>query len=81
MHGTPIPDIVSQGVDELLGALDAICITDQGVSATENWAIVDASAMAGVSEKTVSVATASFHLGMLKTGFFCFELLLEIVLG
>ena len=35
MHGSPVPDIISQGVDELLGTLDAICITDQGFSATE----------------------------------------------
>ena len=35
MHGSPIPDIISQGVDELLGTLDAIRITDQGFSATE----------------------------------------------
>ena len=68
MHGSPIPDIISQGFDELFGALDAICITDQGVSATENLAMVDPSAMAGVSEKTVSVATASFYLGMSKAG-------------
>ena len=34
VHGSPIPDIVSQGVDDLLGALDTICITYQGVSAT-----------------------------------------------
>ena len=35
MQGSHSPDIISQGVHELLGALDAICITDQGVSATE----------------------------------------------
>ena len=69
VHGSPIPDIISQSVDELLGALDAICITDQGALPQKNWAIVDPSAMAGISEKTVSVATASFCLGMLKTGF------------
>ena len=27
VHGSPIPDIISQSVDELLGVLDAICIT------------------------------------------------------
>ena len=44
----------------------------------QNWAMVDPSEMAGVSEKTVSMATASFHLGMLKIS--GFEMLLEIVL-
>ena len=37
MYGSPIADIITQGVDELLGALDAICITDQGASATEKF--------------------------------------------
>ena len=35
VHGSPIPSIISQGVDELLGALDTICITYQGVLAAE----------------------------------------------
>ena len=34
----------------------------------KNWAMVDPSSTAGVSEKMVSVATASLHVGMLKTG-------------
>ena len=43
----------------------------------KNWAMVDPSAMAGVSEKTVSVATASFHPGMLKTGFLALKCFLR----
>ena len=34
----------------------------------KNWAMVDPSSTAGVSEKMVSIATASLHVGMLKTG-------------
>ena len=52
VHGSPIPDIISQGVDELLGTFDTIGITDQSVSATEKLGH-EPSAMAGVSEKTV----------------------------
>ena len=33
-----------------------------------NWAMIEPSSTAGVSEKMVSVATASLRLGMLKTG-------------
>ena len=34
----------------------------------KNWAMVEPSSTAGLSEKMVSVATASLHQGMLKTG-------------
>ena len=34
----------------------------------KNWAMAEPSSTAGVSEKMVSVATASLRLGMLKTG-------------
>ena len=34
----------------------------------KNWAMVEPSSTAGVSDKMVSVATASLCLGMLKTG-------------
>ena len=34
----------------------------------KNWAMVEPSSTAEASEKTVSVATASLRLGMLKTG-------------
>ena len=34
----------------------------------KNWAMVEPSSTAEVSEKMVSVATASLSLGMLKTG-------------
>ena len=75
IHGSPIPDIIRQGVDELLGALDT---SHTKVSwPQKNWAMVDPSEMAGVSEKTVSVATASFHLGMLKTGFLALKCFLR----
>ena len=77
VHHSPLPHIISQGVDEWLGALDAICITDEGSLPQNNWAIVDPSAMAGVSERTVSVATASFHLEMLKTGFLALKCFLR----
>ena len=43
----------------------------------KNWAMVDPSAMAGVSEKTVAVATALFCQGMLKTGFLALKCLLK----
>ena len=36
--------------------------------ATEELGMVEPSSTEGVSEKMVSVATASLHLGMLKTG-------------
>ena len=35
---------------------------------TKVWAMVTPESMAGVSEKMVSVATSSDHLGMLKAG-------------
>ena len=35
VHGSPIPDIISQGVDELHGTFDAIGITVQCISATQ----------------------------------------------
>ena len=34
----------------------------------KNWAMVEPSSTAGVSEKMVSIATASLCVGMLKTG-------------
>ena len=77
MNGSPIPDIISQGVDELLGALDAICLTDQGVSATQNLAIVDQSAMAGVSVSGNSFISPRDVEDRISG----FEMLLEIVLG
>ena len=43
----------------------------------KNWVIVAPSAVAGVSGKTVSVATASFYLGMLKTGFLALKCFLR----
>ena len=41
VHGSPIPDIICQGVDDLLGTFDAIGITDQSVSATEKLLMVE----------------------------------------
>ena len=81
VHGSPIPDIISQCVDELLGTLDAICITDQGVSATEKlghcgsisngWSIRDdfVSGNSIISPRDVEDMVSGF------------EMFLEIVLG
>ena len=68
IHGSPFSDVIREGVDELFGCFDAIGITDKSIMTTEELAIVEPSSTAGVSEKMVSVATASLHLGMLKTG-------------
>ena len=43
-------------------------VRDQRVFTTKIWAMVTPESMAGVSEKMVSVATASFLCGMLKAG-------------
>ena len=45
-----------------------IHIRDQGVLTNKIWAMVTPESMAGVSEKIVSVATASFLCGILKAG-------------
>ena len=55
-------------MDKLLGRLHGIDIRDQESLPTKIWAMVTPESMAGVSEKIVSVATASFLLGMLKAG-------------
>ena len=46
----------------------------------KNWAMVEPSSTAGVSEKMVSVATASLCLGMLKTGLRD-KVLFDVILG
>ena len=81
VHGSPIPDVISQGVDELLGALDAICITDQGVSATEK--LVHCGTISnGWSIREDCVSGNSFISPRdVEDRISGFEMLLEIVLG
>ena len=35
VHGSPFSDVIREGVNELFGLFDAICITDKGITATE----------------------------------------------
>ena len=35
IHGSPFSDDIREGVDELFGLFDAICITDKSFAATE----------------------------------------------
>ena len=53
MHGSLFPDILRQGVDKLFGVLGTISITDQGVLATKELAMLQPSSTAGTSEKMV----------------------------
>ena len=81
MHGSPIPDIISQGVDELLGALDAICITNQGVLATEKLGH-GGSISNGWSIREDGVSGNSFMVPRdVEDRISGLEMLLEIVLG
>ena len=47
----------------------------------KNWAMVEPSSTAAVSEKMVSVATASLRLGMLKTGLRDLKCFFDVILG
>ena len=81
VYGFPIPDIISQGVDELLGSLNAICITDQGVSATEKLGHCGSISNGwGIREGCVSGNSFSLP-GDIEDRISGFEMLLEIALG
>ena len=47
----------------------------------KNWAMVEPSSTAGVSEKMVSVATASLHLGILEDRISRLKVFLDVILG
>ena len=81
VHGSPIPDNMRQSVDEWLHALDAIGITDQGVSTTEKLSHGGAiSKGCGIREDCVSCN--SFILPRdVDDRISGFKMLLEIVLG
>ena len=81
MHGSPIPHIISESAFELLGALDAIGITDQGVSATEKLSHGGAISKGwGIREDCVS-CNSFVLLRDVEERIFGFRMLLEIVLG
>ena len=35
IYGSPLSDVIREGVDELFGGFDAICIIDKSITATE----------------------------------------------
>ena len=81
MHGSRIPDIISQGVDELLAALGAICITYEGISATEKLGH-GGSISNDWNIREDCVSGNSFILPRdVEDRISSFEMLLEIVLG
>ena len=47
----------------------------------KNWAMIEPSSTAGVSETMGSVATASLRLGISQTGFARLKMLLDVILG
>ena len=81
VHGSPIPDIISQGVDELLGGLDAVSITYQGILVTEKL-VHSGSISNGWSIREDCVSGNSFIVPRHVENRICvFEMLLKIVLG
>ena len=67
-HSPPKSDVMFQGIDKLLGRLHGVDIRDKESLQMKFWAIVTPESMAGVSDQMLSIATASFFLGMLKAG-------------
>ena len=65
-HGTSPSDVIIKGVNKLLTTFHRV--TKESLP-TKTWACIAPLSTAGVSEKTVSVATASCLLGMLSAGF------------
>ena len=63
-HSSAKSDVVFQSTNKLLGGLHGIHIRDQGALP----GMVTPASMVGVTEKMVSVATASFLCGLLKAG-------------
>ena len=67
-HGSPKSDVILLCVDKLFLGFEGETSVTRVLLPTKLWAMVTPESIAGVSEKMVSVATSSDHLGMLNAG-------------